>query len=72
VEANVVLTPAAADVIRCVKEDLGGRRLSLVIGNGCRDSTAPIETFPENPAAATLARDLSALLGSAEAAARTG
>jgi uncharacterized protein len=41
VEAKVVLTPAAADVIRRVKEDQHGRQLSLVIGNGCCDSTAP-------------------------------
>jgi uncharacterized protein (DUF779 family) len=37
----VVLTPAAADVIRRVKEEQQGRELSLVIGNGCCDSTAP-------------------------------
>jgi uncharacterized protein (DUF779 family) len=38
---RVVLTPAAADVIRRVKETQNGRDLSLVIGNGCCDSTAP-------------------------------
>jgi uncharacterized protein (DUF779 family) len=37
----VVLTPAAVDVIRRVKEEQPGRELSLVIGNGCCDSTAP-------------------------------
>jgi uncharacterized protein len=37
----VVLTPAAAEVIRRVKEAQPGRPLSLVIGNGCCDSTAP-------------------------------
>jgi len=39
--AKVVLTPAATDVIRRVKEQQGSRQLSLVIGNGCCDSTAP-------------------------------
>jgi uncharacterized protein (DUF779 family) len=39
--SRVVLTPAAADVIRRVKETQNGRDLSLVIGNGCCDSTAP-------------------------------
>ena len=38
---KVVLTPAAADVMRRVKERRVGRELSLVIGNGCCDSTAP-------------------------------
>jgi uncharacterized protein (DUF779 family) len=38
---KVVLTPAAADVIRRVTELQDGRELSLVIGNGCCDSTAP-------------------------------
>jgi uncharacterized protein len=38
---NVVLTPAAANVIRRVREARQGRELSLVIGNGCCDSTAP-------------------------------
>lgn len=37
----MVLTPAAADVIRRVKEGQTGRQLSLVIGNGCCDGTAP-------------------------------
>lgn len=37
----MVLTPAAAEVIRAVKERQGSRDLSLVIGNGCCDSTAP-------------------------------
>ncbi len=37
----MVLTPVAADVIRRVKENQKGRQLSLVIGNGCCDSTAP-------------------------------
>jgi uncharacterized protein (DUF779 family) len=37
----VVLTPAAADVIRRVRERQPGRSLSLVIGNGCCDGTAP-------------------------------
>jgi uncharacterized protein (DUF779 family) len=41
VGTKVVLTPVAADVIRRVREDQGGRELSLVIGNGCCDSTAP-------------------------------
>jgi uncharacterized protein (DUF779 family) len=40
-DTKVVLTPAAADVVRRVKEAQGGRSLSLVIGNGCCDSTAP-------------------------------
>jgi uncharacterized protein (DUF779 family) len=40
-DANVVLTPDAARVIRRVKEEQDGRELSLVIGNGCCDSTAP-------------------------------
>jgi uncharacterized protein (DUF779 family) len=38
---RVVLTPAAADVIRRVRAEQEGRALSLVIGNGCCDSTAP-------------------------------
>jgi uncharacterized protein (DUF779 family) len=38
---KVVLTPAAADVVRRVREDRTGRDLSLVIGNGCCDGTAP-------------------------------
>jgi uncharacterized protein (DUF779 family) len=38
---KVVLTPAAADVVRRVKKLQEGRELSLVIGNGCCDSTAP-------------------------------
>ena len=38
---KVVVTPVAADVIRRVKAQLGDRELSLVIGNGCCDSTAP-------------------------------
>jgi uncharacterized protein (DUF779 family) len=38
---KVVLTAAATDVIGRVKEQQGGRDLSLVIGNGCCDSTAP-------------------------------
>jgi uncharacterized protein (DUF779 family) len=38
---KVVLTPAATEVIRRVKEQQGSRQLSLVIGNGCCDSTAP-------------------------------
>jgi uncharacterized protein (DUF779 family) len=38
---KVVLTPAAEDVMRRVKELHAGRELSLVIGNGCCDSTAP-------------------------------
>lgn len=38
---QVVLTPLAADVIRRVKEGREGHELSLVIGNGCCDSTAP-------------------------------
>jgi uncharacterized protein len=38
---KVVLTPAAEAVIRQVKERQEGRELSLVIGNGCCDSTAP-------------------------------
>src|SRR4051812_15454090 len=38
---KVVLTPAAADVVRRVREDQPGRSLSLVIGNGCCDGTAP-------------------------------
>lgn len=37
----MVLTPAAADLIRRVKDRHQGRELSLVIGNGCCDSTAP-------------------------------
>jgi uncharacterized protein (DUF779 family) len=41
ITTRVVLTAAAADVIRRVKEQQEGRRLSLVIGNGCCDSTAP-------------------------------
>ena len=40
-ETRVVFTPAAADVIRRVREEQNGRELSLVIGNGCCDSTAP-------------------------------
>jgi uncharacterized protein (DUF779 family) len=35
------LTPAATDVVRRVREEQQGRELSLVIGNGCCDSTAP-------------------------------
>src|SRR4051794_31677208 len=38
---TVVLTPVAADVIRRVKGERRDRDLSLVIGNGCCDSTAP-------------------------------
>jgi uncharacterized protein (DUF779 family) len=38
---KVVLTPVATDVVRRVKEEQEGRELSLVIGNGCCDSTAP-------------------------------
>jgi len=38
---KVVLTPAAADVIRRVRQRQPGRSLSLVIGNGCCDGTAP-------------------------------
>src|SRR3954465_2662385 len=38
---KVVLTPVAADVVRRVKERQPGRQLSLVIGNGCCDGTAP-------------------------------
>jgi uncharacterized protein (DUF779 family) len=38
---KVVLTPAAAGVMRRVKELRAGHELSLVIGNGCCDSTAP-------------------------------
>jgi uncharacterized protein (DUF779 family) len=37
---RVVLTPAAEDVLERVQADLGDD-LSLVIGNGCCDSTAP-------------------------------
>jgi hypothetical protein len=37
-DAKVVLTPAAADVVRRVKETQEGRELSLVIGNGRCDS----------------------------------
>ena len=37
----MVFTTAAADVIRRVREEQAGRELSLVIGNGCCDSTAP-------------------------------
>lgn len=40
VDATVVLTDAALDVVRQVKKARGGE-LSLVIGNGCCDSTAP-------------------------------
>jgi uncharacterized protein (DUF779 family) len=40
-ETRVVFTPAAADVIRRVKQGQEGHELSLVIGNGCCDSTAP-------------------------------
>jgi len=36
-----VLTPAAVDVILRVREEHPGRSLSLVIGNGCCDGTAP-------------------------------
>jgi uncharacterized protein (DUF779 family) len=39
--AKVVLTPAAAGLIRLVREQQEGRELSLVIGNGCCESTAP-------------------------------
>jgi uncharacterized protein (DUF779 family) len=39
-EINVVLTDAAIDVVGRVREERGGD-LSLVIGNGCCDSTAP-------------------------------
>lgn len=39
-ETKVVLTDAARDVVRQVKTERGGS-LSLVIGNGCCDSTAP-------------------------------
>jgi uncharacterized protein (DUF779 family) len=38
---RVVLTTAATDVIRRVRQEQDGRALSLVIGNGCCDSTAP-------------------------------
>ena len=38
---KVVLTPAAEAVMQRVKEQHAGRELSLVIGNGCCDSTAP-------------------------------
>jgi uncharacterized protein (DUF779 family) len=38
---SVVLTQAAARVIRLVRERQEGSDLSLVIGNGCCDSTAP-------------------------------
>jgi uncharacterized protein (DUF779 family) len=38
---KVVLTQAASDVIRRVQQDMPGRHLSLVIGNGCCDGTAP-------------------------------
>jgi uncharacterized protein (DUF779 family) len=41
IATRVVLTPAAAEVIRRVTEQHEGRELSLVIGNGCCDSTAP-------------------------------
>jgi uncharacterized protein (DUF779 family) len=37
---TVVLTPAAERVVEEVR-DVRGERLSLVIGNGCCDSTAP-------------------------------
>lgn len=40
VDAKVVLTDAALGVLREVKQARGGQ-LSLVIGNGCCDSTAP-------------------------------
>jgi uncharacterized protein (DUF779 family) len=40
-DTRIVFTGAAADVIRRVKEQQPGRKLSLVIGNGCCDSTAP-------------------------------
>lgn len=40
VDARVVLTDAARDVLRRVKRERAGS-LSLVIGNGCCDSTAP-------------------------------
>jgi uncharacterized protein (DUF779 family) len=39
-ETRVVLTSQAADVVRRVREDRDGS-LSLVIGNGCCDGTAP-------------------------------
>jgi uncharacterized protein (DUF779 family) len=38
---RIVVTPQAAEVIRRVKSDQAGRALTLVIGNGCCDSTAP-------------------------------
>jgi uncharacterized protein (DUF779 family) len=38
---KVVFTPTAAEVIRRVGERMPGRSLSLVIGNGCCDGTAP-------------------------------
>ena len=40
IEAKVVLTDAARHVVEQVKAKRGGN-LSLVIGNGCCDSTAP-------------------------------
>ena len=39
-DIRVVLTDAAAEVVRRVR-DARGADLSLVIGNGCCDSTAP-------------------------------
>jgi uncharacterized protein (DUF779 family) len=39
-QVTVVLTDAAADVVARVR-DARGEDLSLVIGNGCCDSTAP-------------------------------
>jgi uncharacterized protein (DUF779 family) len=38
---RVVLTPAAADLIRRVRAQRENGELSLAIGNGCCDSTAP-------------------------------
>jgi uncharacterized protein (DUF779 family) len=51
-DTKVVLTPAAVEVIRRVRAKQTGRELSLVVGNGCCDSTAPF-LFPDYMAGPT-------------------
>lgn len=53
---DVVLTPAAADALERVRVELGPD-LTLVIGNGCCDSTAPFlfSRYAPGPAEALVA-----------------
>jgi uncharacterized protein len=55
-DVSVVLTPAASDALARVRDTLGDD-LTLVIGNGCCDSTAPFlfSRYMTGPAEARVA-----------------